>query len=65
MKSISMVVVGLVCLVSSVLSIYGLAPREGRPFFRWMKIEAVEVLVALALATLILLGVSFVIAGIA
>jgi hypothetical protein len=65
MQHMAMAIVGLVCLATSLFSVYKLAPRQGRPTVRWMKVESIEIMVTLVLVTLLALGAAFLFAALA
>jgi hypothetical protein len=65
MQHTMMAIFGVVCLMISMVSIYKLAPRQGKPSVAWMKVEAIEILVTLVLVTLLALGAAFLFAALA
>ena len=65
MQHTVMAIAGLACLLISMVGIYRLAPREGRPGVPWLKIEVIEISVASVLVTLLALGTALLLAGLA
>jgi hypothetical protein len=63
MDRFAMGIVGMLCVMTSLVSVYKLAPREGKPTVRWVKVESVEIMVTVVLVTLLALGISFLFAA--
>ena len=63
MQHTMMAIAGLVSLLISVVSVYKLAPRDGKPGVAWMKIELIEILVASVLVSLLAVGLALLLVG--
>ena len=63
MQHTVMAIAGLVCLLISVVSVYKLAPRDGKPGFAWLQIELIEISVASVLVSLLAVGLALFLVG--